>query len=118
MAATAILDQELDQVLGAVEIGAVANDPAIALRLDQAGALQNGQVARQGALGDVQVVGQVAGGNRIRRKPDELPEDFQARFLGQGAKCRQGLLWFHISRIIDRNKTVKSAKYEGCVTGV
>jgi hypothetical protein len=34
VAAAAILDEELDQVLGAVEIGAVANDPAVPLGFD------------------------------------------------------------------------------------
>ena len=70
------------------------------------------------ALRHVQVLGELTGGNRIRRQPDQLPEDLEARFLGKGAECRQGLLWFHISKIIDGNKTVKSAKYESCVTGV
>ena len=46
----------------------------------------------------------------------QLPEDFEARFLGKSAERRQSLLCFHISRIIDCNKTVKPANCESSVT--
>jgi hypothetical protein len=118
MAAATILDQELDEILRPIQVRAVADDTAITLGLNETGALQNRQMTRQSAWWHIEILGQIAGGNRIRRQPDQLPEDFEARFLGKCAKCRERLLWFHISRIIDRNKTVKSAKYESCMTGV
>jgi hypothetical protein len=118
MSAATVLDQELDEIFRSIQVRAIADDATIALGLNETGALQNRQMARQSARRNIEVVGQISGWNRIRRQPDQLPEDFEARFLGKCAKCRERLLWFHISRIIDRNKTVKSAKYESCMTGV
>ena len=79
MASTAVLDQEFDEVASTVEIGAVADDTAVALGPHQAGALQDRQMVRQSALRYVEIAGQLARWYGIRRQPNELPENLQLR---------------------------------------
>ena len=54
-----------------------------------------------------------AGGHALRPGLNQQPEDGEPRFLRQGRKRLEGLLRFHISRIVEMTLVVKPYRRAG-----
>ncbi len=116
MAAAAILHQKLDQRPRAIQVRAIEDRASLPFRRDQPGAVQDREMAGQGARRHIQVVCKIACRNRLRREPDQLPEDFETGVLGQRTERGERLLRFHISRMVETLVCVNSAFRENRVT--
>ena len=108
MAAAAILHQELDQCPCSIKVGAVEDGAALAFRPDKSGPMQDRKMAGERACRHIEIACKIAGGDRLRREPDQLPKNLETSVLRQRPECGERLFRFHISRIIEQYAGVNS----------
>ena len=101
IAAATILQQIGEQLLHAVEIGAVANHAAVALAVGQSCARQDTEVCRHRVLEHAEAIGNFARRNPFWSRLNEQAEHVEASLVGQGSEGVQRLWLVHASIILD-----------------
>ncbi|MNC42965.1 hypothetical protein D3C75_918010 [compost metagenome] len=89
-ALAAVLEQEQDQRLEAVQISPVDDRPAAPLRTDQTGAGQNPEVRRHGVSRHGEGIRDLAGGEALGFVPHQEAEGLKPRGLSQGSEGEDG----------------------------
>ena len=102
-----VFGEESDQRVHAFEARAVDNEAALLPALRQSSAGQPGEVEGQGGRRQVELLPDLACGHSFRPRLHQQPEDRQTGFLRQGGKGLDGLLRFHVSRIMEMKPLVK-----------
>src|SRR5690242_5710155 len=106
-ALTTLPQHEHEDLAQAREIGAINDAAAEPLSEDQAGARQHRKMGGHRVLRHGKCAGDIASRKPFGLPLDQKPEYFQPRRLGERGKCENGILRFHISRIIDISNHVK-----------
>lgn len=73
----------------------------MALRGQQTGTGQGGEMGRDRVLRDIEVPRDVSGGQAVRFVAHQQAEDLQSRGLRQGAQSSEGGFCIHISLFVD-----------------
>lgn len=99
--AAAILNEEGGQSAYGGETGTVDDGTALALRLDQPGARQHGEMGGHGVMRHGGPPRDLARRQALGFVRDQQPEHVETRRLGEGGKSQQGLFLFHMSTLVD-----------------
>jgi hypothetical protein len=82
-AAAAVFEKEEYQFAKAIQIGSVYDRAALSLAFDEARSRQGGKMRGHRVLGNVEQSSELARRHSCRFVPNEKPEGFKARCLGQ-----------------------------------
>ncbi|KOQ75429.1 hypothetical protein A7X63_07210 [Stenotrophomonas maltophilia] len=94
--AAAIVQQEGQQTMHAVQAGAIAHEAAFAGAADQSASAQHGQMVGQGVVPHSHHVGQDTGGQSFRLVVHQRAEDHKTCAVAQCRQC--------IQRMVDRHR--------------
>ena len=101
LAVAAILEEEQHELPHGREFHAIDQAAAVSLDRDQPGPRENGEMGGQGVVRNIEPSGDLAGGKAMRLFFHEKPESLQPCGLGEGGKCIDRVVLFHMSGTID-----------------
>src|SRR5438270_2327480 len=112
-ATAAVLREVTDERVHVLEVGAIDYVAALLPAAQEPGAREVREMEGERGAGQLELVGDLAGGQVFGPRFDKQPIDLEPRFLRQRRERVDNLRHFHISRIVEMKADVKRPQKRG-----